>query len=144
MKIDTEQSNNIPEAQSVKPLPFLVKATALLLIVYGVIGFGYYLFVLIYSIVNPHFLENLTFNKFSGNTLFIPVSIEVLVHVSVLLSGFLLLYKKKTGLYFYYFSLFFSLFYFIVIHSYINYAEIIMGFLLLIILVGYRSRLSVS
>ncbi len=144
MKKDTEQPNNIPEAQTAKPLPFLVKATALLLIVYGVIGFGYYLFALIYSVVNPHFLENLTFNKFSGNALFIPVSVEVLVHISVLLSGFLLLYKKKTGLYFYYFSLFFSLFYFIVIHNYINYAEIITGFLLLIILVGYRSRFNAA
>ncbi len=140
-----ENSGNTGEInveQSTKPMSLIVKAAALLLIVYGIIGLGYYLFATIYSITNPHFLENLEFKGFKGNALFIPVTIEVLVHISIVLSGFLIFYKKKSGLWFYCFSLFFSLFFFIVFTSYINYAEIIIGSLLLIVLLVYRSRFS--
>lgn len=139
---NVENSNDTNVEQTTKPLPLLVKATTLLLIVYGIIGLSYYLFTTIYSLSNLHFLENLEFKNFEGNALFIPVSVEVLVHVSVVLSGFLIFYKKKAGLYFYYFSLFFSLFFFIVFTGYFNYAEIIIGFLILLILAGYRSYFS--
>ena len=128
--------------KNARSLPFILKAAALLLIVYGIIGLGYYLFTTIYSLSNSQFLENLAFKNFKGNALFIPVAIEILVHISLVLSGFLIFYKKKTGLWFFYFSLFFSLFFFIVFTSYINYAEIIIGFLVLAILFGYRSHLS--
>ena len=128
--------------QTTKPMPLMIKAIALLLIVYGVIGLSYYLFATIYSISNPHFLENLEFKSFKGNALFIPLTVEVLVHISIVLSGFLIFYKKKSGLWFYCFSLFFSLLFFIIFTSYINYAEIIIGSLLLIVLLGYRSRFS--
>jgi phosphatidylserine synthase len=128
--------------QTTKPMPLMIKAIALLLIVYGVIGLSYYLFAAIYSISNPHFLENLEFKSFKGDALFIPLTVEVLVHISIVLSGFLIFYKKKSGLWFYCFSLFFSLLFFIIFTSYINYAEIIIGSLLLIVLLGYRSRFS--
>ena len=140
-----ENSGNTGEInveQSTRSMPLIVKAVALLLTVYGVIGLGYYLFAAIYSISNPHFLENLEFKSFKGNALFIPVAVEVLVHISIVLSGLLIFYKKKSGLWFFGFSLFFSLFFFIVFTSYINYAEIIIGSLLLIVLLGYRSRFS--
>jgi len=129
------------EPQPVKPLPFLVKLTALLLIVYGFIGFGYYLFTLIYSLSNPHFLDTLKFNGFEGNMLFIPLSVEVVVHIAVMMSGFFLLYKKKSGLYFYYFAVLFSLFFFVVFTAYLNYTEIAIGSLMFFVLWGYRSRL---
>jgi phosphatidylserine synthase len=128
--------------QTTKPMPLMIKAIALLLTVYGVIGLSYYLSATIYSIMNLHFLENLEFKSFKGDALFIPLTVEVLVHISIVLSGFLIFYKKKSGLWFYCFSLFFSLLFFIIFTSYINYAEIIIGSLLLIVLLGYRSRFS--
>lgn len=124
-----------------KSLPFMVKAAALLLIVYGMIGLAYYLFTAVYSIANPQFLESLEFKNFKGSALFLPITIELLVHVSIIISGFFIFSGKKAGLGFFYFSLFFSLFFFIVFARYFNYAEIIIGFLMLVILVGYRSRL---
>lgn len=133
--------NNTEIKQTIKPLPLLVKAAALLLIVYGIIGLSYYLFDLVYSIINPHFLESLKFKNFVGKTLFIPIIIEILVHISVVLAGFLIFYKKKSGLYFYYFSLFFSLIFFILFLNHINFAEIIIGSILLLILFLYRSHL---
>ena len=135
-------TGNTDVEQTTKPMPLMIKAIALLLIVYGVIGLSYYLSATIYSIMNLHFLENLEFKSFKGDALFIPLTVEVLVHISIVLSGFLIFYKKKSGLWFYCFSLFFSLLFFIIFTSYINYAEIIIGSLLLIVLLGYRSRFS--
>ena len=140
--VESIENTSSVKPNNARPLPFILKAAALLLIVYGIIGLGYYLFTTIFSLSNPQFLENIEFNNFKGNTLFIPVTIKILVHISIVLSGFLIFYKKKAGRWFFYFSLFFSLFFFIVFTSYINYAEIVIGFLVLVILFVYRSRLS--
>ena len=141
MSKTTENKSGDTADSPSKSLPFVVKAAALLLIVYGIIGLAYYLFTAIYSIANPHFLESLEFKNFKGNALFLPIIIELLVHGAIIISGFFIFSRKKAGLWFFYFSLFFSLFFFIVFARYFNYAEIIIGFLILVTLVGYRSRL---
>ena len=83
-------------------IPFLVKAVSLLLIVYGFIGFGYYFFATIYSIGNPDFLKNLDYSGIKGSHLFVPLAIEVIIHLLLIIAGFMLFRGKKRGTYYFY------------------------------------------
>ncbi len=117
-----------------KRLPFLLKASALLLIVYGIIGLSYYLFTALYSIGNREFLEQLEYSNFKGNALFIPLLIEILLHIIIILAGFFIIYRKKHGPYYFYFALAFSMAFSFFFLGRFNTAEMIIGSILLVII----------
>lgn len=133
METITENSKIEEKKLNKKELPFLLKAVALLLIVYGITGLSYYLFTLLYSIGNNQFLTHLEYKNFTGTYLLIPVSSAVLLNLSIVLAGFLTFYGKRSGMYFYYFAFFFSVGFSFIFLSDINYAEIIIGAIILII-----------
>ena len=141
MEIITENSEIEEENNNIKELPFLLKAVALLLIVYGIIGLSYYLFTLIYSIGNNQFLTHLEYKSFNGTYLLIAIFSEVLLHFSIILAGFLTFYRKKSGMYFFYFAFFFSIGFSFIFLSDINYAEIIIGAIILIIYLLQKNTL---
>ena len=132
MEIITENSEIQEKKNNIKELPFSLKAAALLLIVYGIIGLSYYLFTLLYSIGNNQFLTHLEYKGFNGTYLLIPIFSEVLSHLSIILAGFLTFNGKKLGMYFFYFAFFFSIGFSFIFLSDINYAEIIIGAIILI------------
>ena len=123
-----------------KGLPFLLKASALLLIVYGIIGLSYYLFTALYSIGNREFLEQLEYSNFKGNALFIPLLVEILLHITIIMAGFFIIYRKKQGSYYFYFALVFSMVFSFFFLSRFNTAEMIIGFILLVIIFFTRKQ----
>jgi len=137
----TENSEIEEKKNNKKALPFSLKAAALLLIVYGIIGLSYYLFTLLYSIGNNQFLTHLEYKSFNGTYLLIPIFSEVLSHLSIILAGFLTINGKKLGMYFFYFGFFFSICFSFIFLSDINYAEIIIGAIILIIYLLQKNTL---
>jgi hypothetical protein len=123
-----------------KGLPFLLKASALLLIVYGIIGLSYYLFTALYSIGNREFLEQLEYSNFKGNTLFIPLLIEILLHIIIILAGFFIIYRKNQGSYYFYFALTFSMAFSFFFLGRFNTTEMIIGSILLVIIFFTRKQ----
>ncbi len=142
--METDIENTINE-QTGNPgknsLPLLLKATALLLVVYGILGFGYYATVVVYSMINTTFFDQLEYNNFNGNYLYIPLFIDLLIHIGIILSGFLLLYGKKRGAYYYYFSFFFTVGFSAFILNRFNIPEIVIGSIVLIIILLQSSKL---
>jgi hypothetical protein len=135
--VETETGKNITivkKENRENRLPGLLKGTALLLIVYGITGFIYYFTVVIYSFVNNDFLSNLEYNNFNGNYLYIPLFVDLMIHLAIILSGFLLIYRKKQGTYYYYISYFFTIGFSTFILNRINLPEITLGLIILILI----------
>ena len=142
--MEAEPDNKITaveEETREKRLPYLIKGTALLLIVYGITGFVYYSSVVINSFVNSNFLSNLKYINFHGNYLYIPLFIDLMIHLAIILSGFLLLYRKKRGTYYYYISFFFTVGFSAFILNRFNLPEILLGFIMLIMIYINRNNL---
>jgi hypothetical protein len=115
-----------------KKLPFLVKAVALFLIVYGGIGFFYYLFVLIFSLINPQFLHNLQYESFKGTYLLMPLFFKVIFNAAFIIAGIFFLLRKRKGQHFFYYTIFVS---FLFSLFFLNYFNVIDFAIILIILI---------
>ncbi len=123
-----------------KKFPFLVKAASLLLIVYGLIGLGYYLFTTIYSIGNPEFLKDLEYSGVEGNYLFVSLSIEILVHAFFVIAGFLIIKGKKRGMYYFYLGYIIAIGYTTFFLGSFSPIEAGMGLLIVLLLLLYKKR----
>jgi len=135
-----QESIEKPVIVQQKKLPFLVKAASLLLIVYGIISLGYYLFTTVYSIGNPEFLKNLEYSGIEGNYLFVPLAIEILVHSFFVIAGFLIIKGKKRGTYYFYFGYIIGIGYTTFFLGNFSPIEAGMGLLILLPLIVYNKR----
>ena len=142
MKNKVENLEMTEKRDSKASIPFLLKAAALLIIVYGIFGLAYYTYVVLYSTVNTDFFMHLEYHSFRGNSLYLPLTIEFLIHLGLILSGFLMIYRKKVGAYLFYSSFFVALVFSVFVLDYINLTEIIIGSILLIIILVNRNHLS--
>jgi hypothetical protein len=104
-------------------LPFLVKAVAVFLLVYGAVNGFYYLAVFVYSLINPDFLKDLTFGDFKGNWLLMPVIFKMIFGWSFVLSGLFIFLRKPYAKTIYYFAFFISFFFSLFFLSYFNYVD---------------------
>ncbi len=140
MEKEHESIEQQPVIVQQKKLPFLVKAASLLLIVYGIIGLGYYLFTTVYSIGNPGFLKNLEYSSVKGNYLFVPLTIEILVHSFFVIAGFLIIKGKKRGTYYFYFGYIIAIGYTTFFLGSFSPLEAGMGLLVALLLIVYNKR----
>lgn len=93
--------------QSVKKsTPFLLKVVSILLLIDGVIGFLFFTVVMAYQYTNPEFLSGWGYGQYSGSLLYLILSIYIMVHLGLILSAFLILNRKKQGIYILTLSLF--------------------------------------
>jgi len=123
-----------------KPLPVLVKAIAIFLVVYGVVGFLYYLSVFVYSFVNPAFLINLEYFDFKDEGLLFPVIMELLINIMFVISGILILKRNQQGNIIFYFTFFVSLFFSYVFLNHFNYIYCCIGLFSMFVLVYYSAQ----
>ncbi len=123
-----------------RPLPLLVKAVAVFLLVYGALNFFYYLAVFIYSFVNPAFLKDLEYSDFKGNWLLFPVVFKILLNIMFFVSGIFIINRKKQGRVIFYFTFFISIFFSYFFLNYFNYIDFGFGLIAMLILVVSRSQ----
>ena len=121
-------------------LPFLVKAVAVFLLIYGAVNGLYYLSVLIYSFINPDFLKDLNFGDFKGAWLLMPVIFKLVFGLLFILAGLFILWRKPYAKTIYYFSFFISFFFSLFFLSYFNYVDFGAGIVSIIILYFYKNR----
>ncbi len=122
--------------------PFLVKAVALLIIVYGFINFVYYSIVFIYSFINPEFFKNLEYADFRSNWLLMPVSFKILLGGVYIIAGVLIFKKYKRGGVIFYFSYFISFFFSLVFLSNFNIVDFSFGIIAVITLFSFRNNIN--
>lgn len=89
-----------------KSTPFLLKVVSVLLLIEGVIGFLFFTVVMVYQYANPEFLSGWGYGHYSGSALYLILSIYSMVHLGLILSAFLILNRKKQGIYILTLSLF--------------------------------------
>ena len=140
MEKEHESIEQQSEIVQQKKLPFLVKAVSLLLIVYGIIGLGYYLFTTVYSIGNSEFLKNLEYSGVEGNYLFVPLVIEILIHSFFIIAGFLMIKGKKRGTYYFYLGYIIAIGYTTFFLGSFSPIEAGTGLLIVLLLILYNKR----
>ena len=130
----TEVNNNISQK-----IPILIRISSLIILVMGIVGLLFFVFVGIYQYYNPEFLKSISAD--SGKYLHLNwyIIILLILHIGIIISSLLIIKLKRTGIY-----LFLSIFFAMVVTEFIFDNKLILYylvgglFIVFIIILYYR------
>ncbi len=130
----TEVNNNISQK-----IPILIRISSLIILVMGIVGLLFFVFVGIYQYYNPEFLKSISAD--SGKYLHLNwyIIILLILHIGIIISSLLIIKLKRTGIY-----LFLSVFFAMVVTEFIFDNKLILYylvgglFIVFIIILYYR------
>jgi drug/metabolite transporter (DMT)-like permease len=99
----TEVNNNISQK-----IPILIRISSLIILVMGIVGLLFFVFVGIYQYYNPEFLKSISAD--SGKYLHLNwyIIILLILHIGIIISSLLIIKLKRTGIYLF-LSVFFAM-----------------------------------
>ena len=127
--------------QLFKRPPFLLKVISSIIIVEGSIGFLFFTAIIVYQLLNPGLLSGWGYGHFSGGSLYLILSMYVVIHLGMILSSILLFRQDRKGLFIYILSVGSLIFTSYLLHTELNWMGVFIGFTLLILLLFFAKSL---